>query len=315
VVRAHELPLQEEKRRWLVEKLWMGGGVGIIGGQPKTYKTFVALDVAVSVASGTPCLRTYPVPEPGPVLLYAAEDALHMVRRRLEGICIAAGCSLAQLDLHVITAATMRIDLRGEQDRLRHTVARLKPRLLVLDPFVRLHRIDENISGEVAPLLAYLRELQRCYDLSVILVHHARKGGDHARAGQTLRGSSEFHAWGDSNLYMRRDNQDLTLTIEHRADRSPEPIALDLVQSGEALALQPRTRRASVPAPQTSLDARIMQVLESAGRSMSSPELRGLCRVRNSTLLERLAAMMQAGTVLRDAHGYRSASLPCAIDA
>jgi hypothetical protein len=33
--------------------------------------------------------------------------------------------------------------------------------LLILDPFVRLHRIDENASGEVAPLLAYLRELQR----------------------------------------------------------------------------------------------------------------------------------------------------------
>jgi len=34
-------------------------------------------------------------------------------------------------------------------------VARLQPRLLILDPFVRLHRIDENASGEVAPLLAY----------------------------------------------------------------------------------------------------------------------------------------------------------------
>jgi hypothetical protein len=72
-----------------------------------------------------------------------------MVRRRLEGICIAAGCSLPQLDLHVITTAAMRIDLRDEPDRLRHTVERLKPRLLVHDPFVRLHRIDENISGEL----------------------------------------------------------------------------------------------------------------------------------------------------------------------
>jgi hypothetical protein len=27
----------------------------------------------------------------------------------------------------------------------------MRPRLLILDPFVRLHRIDENASGEVAP--------------------------------------------------------------------------------------------------------------------------------------------------------------------
>ena len=64
-----------------------------------------------------------------------------------------------------------------------------EPRLLILDPFVRLHRIDENASGEVAPLLAYLRELQRRHGLAVLVVHHA-KGAGRARAGQALRGSS-----------------------------------------------------------------------------------------------------------------------------
>lgn len=56
----------------------------------------------------------------------------------------------------MITAPTVRPDLPANRDRLEHTVEQLKPRLLVLDPFVRLHRIDENASGEVAPLVAYL---------------------------------------------------------------------------------------------------------------------------------------------------------------
>jgi hypothetical protein len=34
----------------------------------------------------------------------------------------------------------------------------------------------------------------------VLVVHHARKSAGRMRAGQALRGSSEFHAWGDSNL-------------------------------------------------------------------------------------------------------------------
>ncbi|MEO6777029.1 MAG: hypothetical protein ABI467_29130, partial [Kofleriaceae bacterium] len=42
-------------------------------------------------------------------------------------------------------------------DALTETIDKLRPRLLILDPFVRLHRIDENLAGEVAPLLAYLR--------------------------------------------------------------------------------------------------------------------------------------------------------------
>ena len=92
------------------------------------------------------------------------------------------------------------------------------PRLLILDPFVRLHRFDENASGEVAPLLAFLREMQRRHGTAVLVVHHARKGAAAIRAGQALRGSSEFHAWGDSNLYLRRDTDDrIVLTVEHRA--------------------------------------------------------------------------------------------------
>jgi hypothetical protein len=53
---------------------------------------------------------------------------------------------------------------------------------------------------------------------------HARKGGACLRAGQALRGSSEFHAWGDSNLYLRRDGEALTLTAEHRAAPSSRPL-------------------------------------------------------------------------------------------
>src|SRR5215813_8969665 len=34
---------------------------------------------------------------------------------------------------------------------------------------------------------------------SGLVVHHAKKGAGNIRAGQALRGSSEFHAWGDSN--------------------------------------------------------------------------------------------------------------------
>jgi RecA-family ATPase len=163
-------------------------------GEPKCCKSFLALDLAVAVAAGIPCLRRFAVPCAGRVLLFAAEDALHIVRRRLEGICAAAGMALADLDIQVITAPSVRLDLEADRRSLTETVASLKPRLLILDPFVRLHRIDENASGEVAPLLAFLRDLQRRHAVAVLLVHHARKGAGRARAGQALRGSSEFHA-------------------------------------------------------------------------------------------------------------------------
>jgi hypothetical protein len=279
--------------------------VGIVGGEPKCCKSFLALDLAVSVASGTPCLRRFVVPKAGRVLLYAAEDALHIVRRRLDGIAIAAGMMLANLDIQVITVPVLRLDLEVDRRNLAETVDRLRPRLLILDPFVRLHRIDENASGEVAPLLAYLRELQRRYGVAVLVVHHARKGGACVRAGQALRGSSEFHAWGDSNLYLRRDGEELTLTVEHRAAASSRPLIIELAQNGLALALEVVERAKPVAVTTPSLDERVTTVLAEALEPLPFADLRARCRVRAATLHERIGLLAAAGRIVKTVDGYR----------
>jgi RecA-family ATPase len=137
---AWRLADRPEQQRWLVDLLWSEEAVGIIGGEPKCGNSFLALDLAVAVAAGIPCLRRFAVARPGRVLLYPAEDALHIVRRRLEGICAAAAIRLTELDIQVITAPSLRLDLETDRISLDETVARLQPRLLIVDPFVRLHR-------------------------------------------------------------------------------------------------------------------------------------------------------------------------------
>jgi RecA-family ATPase len=296
-----------EQQRWLVDGLWSEEAVGIIGGEPKCCKSFLALDLAVAVAAGVPCLRRFAVSRPGRVLLYPAEDALHIVRRRLEGICAAVGTALAELDVQVITAPSLRLDLEADRARLEETVATLKPRFLILDPFVRLHRIDENVSGDVAPLLAFLRELQRRHAVAIAVVHHARKGAGTLRAGQALRGSSEFHAWGDSNLYLRRDTDDrIALTVEHRAAPAIAGITLALTQRDNALALQAADADHQIePRVQaTSIDQRIAATLAEGEQPRTFAELRASCRVRAKTLYQRIAAMTAAGIVTKSANGY-----------
>jgi AAA domain len=209
---------------------------------------------------------------------------------------------LRDLDIQVITVPTLRLDLAADRVSLKQTVVQLRPRLLILDPFVRLHRIDENASGEVAPLLAYLRELQREYDVAIVVVHHAKKGAGNVRAGQALRGSSEFHAWGDSNLYLRRDGDALTLSVEHRAAPTLRPMKLELAESGQALALQLVERSEAEPAVPSSLDDRITAVLAAAS-PIPFAELRSQCRVRAATLYERLAALTASGRIVRGGDG------------
>lgn len=303
---ACALAVMPETRRWLIRDLWSAEAVGIVGGEPKCCKSFLALDMAVAVASGRPCLRRFPVAEPGRVLLYAAEDALHIVRRRLDGIAAAAGTELAALDLQVITADSLRLDIAGDRARLLETVDAMRPRLLVLDPFVRLHRVDENASGDVAPLLAYLRDLQRRFRLAVALVHHARKGAGKTRAGQALRGSSEFHAWGDSNLYLRRIGERLVLSVEHRAAPSIEALGLALVTHRDRLALEITGDLPAAGPSEPSLTPaqRVEQALDVAAEPLALRDLRRACRIRTASLCDALAELVREGRVTKTAAGY-----------
>ena len=299
VCRAAQLGARPPEKRWLVEHLWAERAVGIVGGQPKCCKSFLALDLAVSVASGRPCLRRFAVREPGPVLLFAAEDALHVVRERVDGICAAAAVDFESLPLHVITAPTVRLDLASDQRRLRHTVEQLRPRLLVLDPFVRLHRIDENAAADVAPLLAYLRVLEREIETAVLLVHHARKGANHVRAGQALRGSSELHAWGDSNLYLRRRGDALILAVEHRAAAPIEPLAIELRGDEDALALRIVEDHVGVEPPDPpSATKRVEGTLGALDKPVTRRELRAACRIRTATLCHALNELVADGRVI-----------------
>jgi hypothetical protein len=303
VERACQLASTSPHTQWLVEDLWSEQAVGILGGEPKCCKSFLALDVAVSVASGAPCLRQFPVRRSGPVLLFPAEDSLAVVRQRLEGIAVAAQVPFASLPVEVITAPSLRLDTPADRARLGDTVQQLRPILLILDPLIRLHRLDENDATQIAALLSYLRELQRQFQLAVLLVHHARKDSHSSRPGQALRGSSELHGWGDSNLYLRRKGSQLTLSTEHRAAPSQDHIPLQLTQAGPALALAVMksvpTQAQTPPTPAQ----RVRQALAGLTQPASLRHLRQLSGMRTAVLCAALADLSAAGEIVRDANG------------
>jgi hypothetical protein len=308
--RACELERCPEERKWLVEGLWSDRAVGIVGGEPKSCKSFLALDFAVAVASGTPCLRRFRVRQKGPVVVFAAEDAQHEVRARLEGISQAAGVHFDQLDVHVITAPIVRLDLEDDCRKLSATVEAVRPKLLVLDPFVRLHRRDENVASEVAPLLGYLRQIERQFHAAVLLVHHARKGAAHLRAGQALRGSSELHAWGDSNVYMRRKGDDvLLMSVEHRAAAPIHEVALELRVRGEIRSLEIIDRPIAADDAKAELSAaqRIERALSEAVEPLGVHQLREACRMRMASLCDALAELTADGRVVKSTEGYQLA--------
>lgn len=301
--RAHEIEDDgNHEPSWLVESLWGEGAVGIVGGEPKCKKSFFALDVAVAVSSGTLCLDRFQVKR-GRVLVYAAEDAKETVKKRLSGIAAARGVALSDCEIEIITVERLRLDQKEDMASLAMTVAAVKPILLILDPFVRLHRIDENSSSEVSGILDNLRVMQRQFGTAIMVVHHAKKNGGNARAGQSLRGSSEFHAWLDSMVYMRHTSKkDLILSVEHRSAAAIAPLSVELRSEGVKLALaiqEASTEKSNAVASRSSSSPseRIVEFLSEHDAPVTMADLREAARVRTATFYQALKQLTEAGQI------------------
>jgi len=306
VLRADALDAQPPAPSWLVRDLWGHLAVGWIAGQPKVGKSWLGLELALSVASGTPCLDYFPVEQPGPALIYLAEDSLPHLRERIASLCAYHRLPLDKVDLYVIAAPTLRLDDHDDQARLAATIARIQPRLLLLDPLIRLHLCDENAASEMSALLGFLRALSREHQLAIVLVHHMSKK-NRRELGQAMRGSIDLWAWSDSAAYLTRHKDHLLLTLEHRSAPPPSPVHICLVtgQSG------PHLERITIPEPEpggsNSTPALAEQVRTLLGKSaapLSRVALRSQLRVNNHRLGETLAELERDGIAERTSSGW-----------
>jgi len=212
-----------------------------------------------------------------------------------------------RLDVHIITVDSLRLDSIDHQDRVESTLRLYNPALLMLDPLVRVHAIDENIARQVAALLGYLRSLERNTGAAIALVHHVRKNASPAGAsGYSLRGSGDLYAWLDSFLYLRMHQGHKSLSAEHRSAPAFGPVPVELAQSdpiGPCLKVTTANETQS-ELPQEGLASRILALLPSAPEPLTIDALRTRLQVRNKRVVEAIRSLADEGRVKRIARGF-----------
>lgn len=201
--------------KWLVEHIWGEGNFGVMAGQAKSHKTWLSLDLAVSISSGKPFLDKYKVLDPGPVMVVEAEVRKHSMRHRSMLIAnskglhpsVSEGGELTIPPVHpLLLRRETGIDLTDSEEfeRLVRKVKKVKPKLLILDPIqFMLGDGDENAARDMRRILVPLSELALETGTGVCVVHHFKKNYEPTtRGGQRASGSQVFHAWGESNLWV-----------------------------------------------------------------------------------------------------------------
>jgi biotin operon repressor len=232
---------------WMIEGIWQRTSHGMISGEPKTYKSVIASDMIVSVASGTDFMDKFPVHHSGPVLVIQEENDPWLVKDRVAKIANSRG--LLDGKVQVVNNHTIKVqwppilpisfmnnkgfDFTNEEDRrsLEQTVEQVNPVLIVFDPlYLMMGGKDENSSKDIRPMLNWLLKLRYVYKTSVIVIHHWNKNGKSDRGGQRMLGSVLFHGWVESAMYTQVINEEQhEIAVEREFRSFSKPAKIDVV--------------------------------------------------------------------------------------
>lgn len=155
-------------------------------------KTFVVLDMMLSITTGQPDWHGYRV-KPGNVFYMCGEGYAGM-RGRAKAWALEHGIS----DLGNINITQSAKDLvnQGDLQTALDEIDALpwKPDLIVIDTLNRFYSGDENAADKIHSLLESVATLQRRYDCSVLIVHHtgvSQEAQTRARGSSALRGAMD----------------------------------------------------------------------------------------------------------------------------
>lgn len=202
---------------WLVEGFWTKRSHGIVAGEPKSLKSILTTDLALSIASGKPFLGQFPVKESGPVLIVQNENADWIMKDRIEKMIINKGLGgevksdnpgivtitfPPQLPIYFINQQGYQFNDPIHRALLEEAIKKIKPILVIFDPLYLMFDGDVNSAKDLNPVLNWLLYLKTEYKTGVIVVHHWNKGSSSKRGGQRMLGSTTLHGWVESAWYI-----------------------------------------------------------------------------------------------------------------
>ena len=185
---------------WLVESVIQRGANGFICSLPKVGKSWLAVDLAISLALGMPWVG-FNVPQPVKTALITREDNPALTKWRMRHLLEGKNRTLADLEgrLYVNSREQTPEFRLDKPDLLLSMIAELKvvkPEFVILDVFNVLHGADENDNTEMRAVVEELSRLQREVGCSVGVIHHFNKQAEGSLT-QRLRGAGAIAGWAE----------------------------------------------------------------------------------------------------------------------
>ena len=195
--------IEDEPVEWLIQDVLPRRGFSALFGPPGSFKSFVALDIAHSIATGTPWMGKE-VSTPGAVLYICGEGH--------GGI----GARIRACRLHHKTEPGAKVYVIRHQLNLRSSKEDIQQLQLAISNLVQREQVrfelvqvdtlarafgggNENDSSDMGAFIASLSKIQRLLDCALQIVHHVGKD-----ITKGLRGHSSLLGALDTELELQR---------------------------------------------------------------------------------------------------------------
>jgi predicted ATP-dependent serine protease len=280
----------EEEHRWLVDDILPTAGLSLLAGKPKAGKSTLARTLALAVARGKPWLEKFMTSQ-GAVIYLALEEKRQELKRHF-GAMGASGDD--PITVFVSLAPSNGLS------QLRAEVEKTKPALVIIDPLLRLIRIeDANDYALVSKAFEPLLGLARDTGSHVLALHHIGKG-DHS-GGDAILGSTAIYAAVDTALLLTRSENHRTLSSKQRYGNDLDPLVLEMDEITHTILAAGTSEEAT----QTRLGKRMPDYLASTRKLLTEDQL---CEViEGKTILKQrtLKGLFKEGRVIRAGEGKR----------
>ena len=174
--------------RWLIRGIIEADTLGMIYGQPGAGKSFIALSMAASIASGVDWYQ-HRVTQ-GPAVYILGEGGAGVSRRLRAWQLSNPDARLQDAPLYVST----RMVPMGEVEAVQEIAAAIeesgagKPSSVWIDTLARAAAgLDENSSRDMGELIKACDTIRERYGCAVVLVHHAGHNQDRARGSSAIK--------------------------------------------------------------------------------------------------------------------------------
>jgi hypothetical protein len=292
--------------QWLINNLIERGTKTLIVGEPKSYKTWIAVNLAYAVCTASSFMGndTWRVNEKFSTLLIEEEGPVHRIGQRFSKV-------FGESDgvVHVIHRQGVKLDNPESFSKLRQAVLQIRPDLIIFDPYASIHQQDENTVQGAQVVQDALNELLRALPSSAIVVlHHTPKSGDGPRGSGAL--------WGAADAMLRVTKVD-TGRIIIRVDERDLP---DETEGGMEFVLDEATGRFN-PSTTISLSSRaklitsvedgvpaeIYDYLIDRGEDwVPTEDIRCACQLSENTVRKHLRTLIREGRIEDNGDGGRN---------